>query len=264
MSQARKALTRLSLVFVTTVSFGQTLLTTIPVPDYPQAMAINTFTDRVYVLEESANQVTEIDGSTHAGVAIPLGKNSISSLNGALAINPFTNKIYAVDGVNNHLSIIDGPTHAVTQINVGNAPVALALNPVTNTIYVVNQSDNTVSVIDGTTLATTTIPVGAGPTGIAVDSTAQRIYVTDTLRDEVFVLDMQGTVLQTIGKEGQAEGEFNYPTEVRLDGENLPVDLFGGFQPTTLMVLKRNPNRFGNRCHAGIMAICPPGGNRSG
>jgi len=41
------------------------------------------------------------------------------------------------------------------------------------------------------------------PTGIAaVDSAAQRIYVTDTLRDKIFVLDMQGHVLQSIGKHG--------------------------------------------------------------
>ena len=56
------------------------------------------------------------------------------------------------------------------------------------------------------------------PTGIAVDSAAQRIYVTDTLRDKVFVLDMQGNVLQSIGDSGDAEGEFNFPTELRLDG----------------------------------------------
>jgi hypothetical protein len=52
------------------------------------------------------------------------------------------------------------------------------------------------------------------PTGIAVDSAAQRIYVTDTLRDQVFILDMQGNVLKTIGKTGDAEGEFNLPTEL--------------------------------------------------
>jgi sugar lactone lactonase YvrE len=45
------------------------------------------------------------------------------------------------------------------------------------------------------------------PTGIAVDSAAQRIYVTD----------------KTIGKTGDAEGEFNLPTELRLDGQNLMV-----------------------------------------
>ncbi len=43
------------------------------------------------------------------------------------------------------------------------------------------------------------------PTGIAVDSAAQRIYVTDTLRDKIFVLDMQGNILQTIGKKGDGE-----------------------------------------------------------
>jgi hypothetical protein len=34
-----------------------------------------------------------------------------------------------------------------------------------------------------------------------------------------------------------------------LDGENLPVDLLGGLQPTGLMVLDRNRQCLGNRCH---------------
>jgi DNA-binding beta-propeller fold protein YncE len=61
------------------------------------------------------------------------------------------------------------------------------------------------------------------PTGIAVDSTAQRIYVTDTLRDQIFVMDMQGSILQTIGKKGDDNLQFNFPTEVRLDGQDLIV-----------------------------------------
>jgi DNA-binding beta-propeller fold protein YncE len=61
------------------------------------------------------------------------------------------------------------------------------------------------------------------PTGIAVDSEAGRIYVTDTLRDQVFVLDMQGNILQTIGKTGAGDGEFNLPTELRLSGQDLLV-----------------------------------------
>jgi len=60
-------------------------------------------------------------------------------------------------------------------------------------------------------------------TGIAVDSQAQRIFVTDTLRNQIFVLDMQGKVLQKIGTGGSGEGEFNFPTELRLDGEDLLV-----------------------------------------
>lgn len=61
------------------------------------------------------------------------------------------------------------------------------------------------------------------PTGIAVDSQADRIYVTDTLRDRIYVLDMEGRVLQEIGRRGTAGGEFNYPTELRLEGEDLMV-----------------------------------------
>jgi len=60
-------------------------------------------------------------------------------------------------------------------------------------------------------------------TGIAVDSQAQRIYVTDTLRHQIFVLDMQGKVLQKIGRGGRGEGQFNFPTELRLDGQDLYV-----------------------------------------
>jgi DNA-binding beta-propeller fold protein YncE len=60
-------------------------------------------------------------------------------------------------------------------------------------------------------------------TGIAVDSQAQRIYVTDTLRHQVWVLDMQGAIVQRIGFRGTAAGEFNFPTELRLAGQDLYV-----------------------------------------
>jgi DNA-binding beta-propeller fold protein YncE len=61
------------------------------------------------------------------------------------------------------------------------------------------------------------------PTGIAVDLAIQRIYVTDTERHKIFVMDMQGNVLQAIGKNGVAGGEFNFPTELRLTGDELIV-----------------------------------------
>ncbi len=60
-------------------------------------------------------------------------------------------------------------------------------------------------------------------TGIAIDSQAQRIYVADTLRHLIFVLDMNGKVLQKIGRGGTGEGQFNFPTELRLAGQDLLV-----------------------------------------
>jgi DNA-binding beta-propeller fold protein YncE len=59
--------------------------------------------------------------------------------------------------------------------------------------------------------------------GIAVDSQTRHIYVTDTLRNQVWVLDMQGAVVQRIGFRGTADGQFNFPTELRLDGPDLLV-----------------------------------------
>ena len=60
-------------------------------------------------------------------------------------------------------------------------------------------------------------------TGIAIDSTAQKIYVADTLRQQIWVLNMEGRVIQKIGAAGAGDGQFNYPTELRLDGQDLLV-----------------------------------------
>ena len=60
-------------------------------------------------------------------------------------------------------------------------------------------------------------------TGIAVDSAAERLYVTDTLRHQIWVLDLQGNVVEKIGFRGPDNGQFNFPTELRLVGKNLYV-----------------------------------------
>ena len=57
-------------------SSSQTLLASVPVANYPQAIAVNTFTNRVYVIEESTNQVTEIDGLTDTAASIWAVPNS--------------------------------------------------------------------------------------------------------------------------------------------------------------------------------------------
>ena len=66
---------------------AQTLQVNIPLANYPQAVALNPFTDKVYVISEPTNQVTEIDGVTNAATTISLGTNQQEALDGALAIN---------------------------------------------------------------------------------------------------------------------------------------------------------------------------------
>src|SRR5258707_11552496 len=169
MLSCRQAAIAICTVLLTSSLLSQTFHGTVPVTSYPQAIAVNPFTDKIYTIDEPANDITEIDGVTNATTTIPLGLNAEKSLNGALAINPLTNTIYAVDGVNNHLAIIDGATRAVTFVPTGTNAYALAVNPYTNKIYVANFGDGTVTVVDAMTLATTTVNVGVHPSSVAID-----------------------------------------------------------------------------------------------
>ena len=54
-------------------------------------------------------------------------------------------------------------------------------------------------------------------------------------------------VLAPLG--GNHAEKMNRVGLIRLSLENLPIDLLGGLQPTGLMVLDRNRQRFGNRRH---------------
>jgi DNA-binding beta-propeller fold protein YncE len=71
---------------------------------------------------------------------------------------------------------------------------------------------------DGTCLGA----IGAGlldrPCGLAVDPDSGRIFVADTAAHQVAVLDAEGKLLDRIGTRGVGPGQFNFPTNVALDG----------------------------------------------
>lgn len=50
------------------------------------------------------------------------------------------------------------------------------------------------------------------PSGIAYDPRGRRIYVSDTGAHDIKVFDDDGRLLKTIGRRGEGEGEFNFPT----------------------------------------------------
>lgn len=61
------------------------------------------------------------------------------------------------------------------------------------------------------------------PTGLAIDKAEARLYVTDTLRHKIYVTTLEGTVLSSFGGRGDSAGQFNFPTEVFVRGEELLV-----------------------------------------
>jgi DNA-binding beta-propeller fold protein YncE len=52
------------------------------------------------------------------------------------------------------------------------------------------------------------------PTGVAYDPEGKRLFVSDTRAHDIKVFDPSGKLLKTIGRRGEGEGEFNYPTHI--------------------------------------------------
>ena len=55
------------------------------------------------------------------------------------------------------------------------------------------------------------------PVALAYDATARQLYVADSGAHRVGVYDANGKRIRTIGRRGNAHGEFNYPTHLELE-----------------------------------------------
>jgi DNA-binding beta-propeller fold protein YncE len=58
------------------------------------------------------------------------------------------------------------------------------------------------------------------PTNIVVDAKSQRRYVVDSARHHIKVYGPDGLLLNTIGRRGDEDGEFNFPSMIWLDNQN--------------------------------------------
>jgi DNA-binding beta-propeller fold protein YncE len=62
------------------------------------------------------------------------------------------------------------------------------------------------------------------PTGIAFDASGKQLFVSDTYAHEIKVFALDGAYLKTIGRRGDGNGEFNFPTMLwRSDASQLLV-----------------------------------------
>jgi len=150
----------------------------------PDALAIDSVTNKIYVPDNNSANITVIDGAT-------LTTQTVADINRpfAITVNPVTNKIYATNG-NGTVTVIDGVTLSTQTIAVGSLPYFVAVNTVTNKVYVANlcgndplcnaSSNGTVTVIDGVTLSTQTVTVGLQPFVLAVNSVTNKTYVANS------------------------------------------------------------------------------------
>ncbi|MGE5097114.1 MAG: 6-bladed beta-propeller [Betaproteobacteria bacterium] len=61
------------------------------------------------------------------------------------------------------------------------------------------------------------------PTGVAYDPATHRLFVADTPEHDIKVFDAQRRLVSTLGRRGEGEGEFNYPTHLAFARGDLYV-----------------------------------------
>jgi YVTN family beta-propeller protein len=174
---------------------------TIPIPgmDTPNALAVNSVTNRVYITSRDNNKLIVLDGNTQA----PVAEVSVGARPFGVAVNLATNRVYVAGFDDGRLSVIDGATNqAVCNLLLGARLSYVGVNAQTNRIYVTSHGLPGVFVVDGATNTVARVVTGAfvAPFGVAVGETLDRVYVGDRDLQQIVTLDGEGNVLasQTI------------------------------------------------------------------
>lgn len=161
------------------------ILTSIPVVQRPNAVAVNPSTNETYVTSANYRGVSAVDDVSNT---LEYTIDAPPAL--AIAVNPVTNRIYTAN--TNTVTVIDASTSTIVDtVTVGFLPTGIGVNSVTNRIYVGSQNTNDVSVIDGSTdtlVATIPVTFSPGTFGVDVNPRTNRIYVTN-LNGPVSVID---------------------------------------------------------------------------
>ena len=159
----------------------------IDVNNFPIGIAVNSFTNMIYITNAASNTVSVINGETDSiEHTIPVGVLPYD-----VDVDPYTNKIYVANRYSNNLSVIDGDTNTIIKtINVS-TPTGIDIDSDKSWIYVTNIDNNSVSKIDAiTNTVVKYAKVGKNPYTVDIKSGRDaKIYVTNLGSNSVSVLD---------------------------------------------------------------------------
>jgi len=173
--------------------FALHVVATIPVGTGITAVAVNSKTNRIYVVNTTSGSLAVIDGSSNRLlVSIPVGQQPV-----ALGINTITNRIYVVNETDDSITVVDGNTNTVTSTLTDIPGVSIAVNSLTNRIFVADTEANVVHVLSGSTNTVIANVTVTEPTGIAVNSTTNLVYGIGICTCGVFVIDGSSDQLLT-------------------------------------------------------------------
>jgi YVTN family beta-propeller protein len=167
----------------------------VKVGDDPLAIAVNSVTGRVYVLNTTSGTVSVLDGKTDAVIAtVNVGKWPY-----VLAANPAENKVYVSNIFSNAITIIDGVTNITKTVNAGSAD-AIAVDSKRNKVFLLGYEASSLIVLNGSDNSLSRMPAGAMHLwGIALDETAATLYVTRIGNGDVVAIDENSNTFTSIG-----------------------------------------------------------------
>jgi YVTN family beta-propeller protein len=172
-------------LFYTAAATAQSVLATVPAAA-GEALAVNPFTNKIYVVNAAGNRVTVVDGVTHATTSVAVGRNPQF-----IAVNTATNKIFVSNTADASLTMIDGGTLATITFAINGAG-PIAINEAANKVYVLRQGNNgEVTVVDADALTWYAIDTGSHtPAGLALNAATSRLYVSHNLSGDVRAIDL--------------------------------------------------------------------------
>jgi len=136
---------------------------------------------------------------------------TVDSAGRLIVVDTGLKRVHIYDIRDEDYSFIDeaGETHF-------ESPIAVAVDADDN-IYVTDSVLARVFVFSRKGRFSTAFEAGQRPTGIAIDKAARKVYVSDTVSHNVRVHDLEGVLLNTIGRFGAGPGEFNHPVDLFVD-----------------------------------------------
>jgi YVTN family beta-propeller protein len=143
----------------------------------PKRIAVDSRSNRLYVIYENSKEITTIDGSTNRKL-MPFKLNTNTSLTD-IAANPNTHMIYAIS--EKSLNIIDAHTNSIKILQLNDSANAIDVNPDTNTIYVLARSGGLIYVVDGVTNQIVDniqaeSSIFSGPESLSIDPNTEKLY----------------------------------------------------------------------------------------
>jgi DNA-binding beta-propeller fold protein YncE len=145
-------------------------------------------------VDPASGRIYVTDIGRHAVFVFDPALGSLDVWESARGLQPFVSPIAIVPGVNDELWVSDADLGAVFRLRADGEPLGE---------------------IGAATLQR--------PTGLAIDSAGERLFVADSKAHRIYVFDAAGSLLQTWGERGEADGQLNAPTHLAFYDDKLYV-----------------------------------------